>query len=66
MLACQGMIMLGLWFVSGTDPTRSLGTVAVFAVLVGFSAATQDIAIDAWRIEAAGVSRQGAMAAAYS
>ena len=38
---------------------------AVFAVLVGFSSATQDIAIDAWRIEAAEISRQGAMAAAY-
>ncbi len=33
--------------------------------LVGFSSATQDIAIDAWRIEAAEVSKQGAMAAAY-
>jgi PAT family beta-lactamase induction signal transducer AmpG len=66
MLVCQGLIMLGLWLVSGTDPSRTLGTVAVFAVLVGIATATQDIAIDAWRIEAADVSRQGAMAAAYS
>ena len=65
MLVCQGLIMLGLWLVAGSDPTRSLGTIAVFAVLVGFSSATQDIAIDAWRIEAAEVSKQGAMAAAY-
>jgi PAT family beta-lactamase induction signal transducer AmpG len=65
MLLCQGVIMLGLWLLAGTDPSRSLGTVAVFAVLVGFSSATQDIAIDAWRIEAAGISRQGVMAAAY-
>ena len=50
---------------AGSDPTRSLGTIAVFAFLVGFSSATQDIAIDAWRIEAAEVSKQGAMAAAY-
>ena len=57
--------MLGLWLVAGSDPTRSLGTIAVFAFLVGFSSATQDIAIDAWRIEAAEVSKQGAMAAAY-
>src|SRR6185503_10837604 len=49
MLACQGLIMLGLWLVSGTDPSRSLGAIAVFATLVGFSSATQDIAIDAWR-----------------
>ena len=66
MLACQALIMLGLWLVSGTDPSRSLGAIAVFAVLVGFSSATQDIAIDAWRIETAGVSRQGVMAAAYT
>jgi len=28
--------MLGLWLVAGSDPTRSLGTIAVFAFLVGF------------------------------
>src|SRR5512134_2242916 len=65
MLVCQGMIMLGLWLIAGSDPSRSLGAIAVFAVLVGFSLATQDIAIDAWRIEAAETSKQGAMAAAY-
>src|SRR5690606_8698255 len=34
-------------------------------VALAFFSATQDIAVDAWRIEAAGVRRQGAMAAAY-
>ena len=65
MLVCQIAIIGGLWLVAGSDPTRSLGPIAVFAVLVGFSSATQDIAIDAWRIEAAETSKQGAMAAAY-
>lgn len=65
MLVCQGVIMLGLWLIAGSDPTVSLGRIAMFAVLVGFCAATQDIAIDAWRIEAAETSKQGAMAAAY-
>jgi PAT family beta-lactamase induction signal transducer AmpG len=65
MLVCQGLIMLGLWLVAGADPTRSLGAIAVFAFIVGFSSATQDIAIDAWRIEAAATFKQGAMAAAY-
>ena len=65
MLVCQGLIMLGLWLMAGSDPSRSLWAIAVFAVLVGLSSATQDIAIDAWRIEAAEVSKQGAMAAAY-
>ena len=65
MLVCQGVIVLGLWLLAGSDPSQGLGMIAVFAVLVGFSSATQDIAIDAWRIEAADVARQGAMAAAY-
>jgi PAT family beta-lactamase induction signal transducer AmpG len=65
MLVCQALIIFGLWLIAGSDPTVSLGRVALFAFIVGFSSATQDIAIDAWRIEAADVSRQGAMAAAY-
>jgi MFS transporter, PAT family, beta-lactamase induction signal transducer AmpG len=65
MLVCQVAIMVGLWLVAGFDPARNLGTIAAFAVLVGFSSATQDIAIDAWRIEVAETFKQGAMAAAY-
>ncbi len=63
--SARRLIILGLWLVAGSDPARSLGAMAVFAVLVGFASATQDIAIDAWRIEVADTSRQGAMAAAY-
>jgi PAT family beta-lactamase induction signal transducer AmpG len=65
MLVCQAAIIVGLWLIAGADPSRSLGTVAVFAVLVGFASATQDIVIDAWRIEAAENAKQGALAAAY-
>src|SRR5215213_193968 len=65
MLVCQALVILGLWLIAGSDPMQSLGRIASFAVLVGFSSATQDIAIDAWRIEAAEISKQGAMAAAY-
>jgi PAT family beta-lactamase induction signal transducer AmpG len=65
MLVCQGFIVLGLWLVASTDPKTQLGLMAAFAIFVGFASATQDIVIDAWRIEAAEVSKQGAMAAAY-
>lgn len=65
MLVCQALIIIGLWLIAGSDPTISLGRIALFAFLVGFATATQDIAIDAWRIEAAETSKQGAMAAAY-
>lgn len=65
MLATQVIIIIGLWMISGQDPSQNLGMVALFAVMVGFFGATQDIAIDAWRIEAVDDSRQGVMAAAY-
>jgi MFS transporter, PAT family, beta-lactamase induction signal transducer AmpG len=48
------------------DPNISLiWIVAAFAVMTAIFGATQDIAIDAWRIEVAAVERQGVMAAAY-
>ena len=65
MLLTQVIIIVGLWLIAGTDPASALGFMAVLAVGVGFTSATQDIVIDAWRIEAAGVSKQGPLAAAY-
>jgi len=65
MLAAQLAVILGLWLISGQDPATNLGAMAAFAVLVGFAGATQDIVIDAWRIEAAEPTQQGIMAAAY-
>lgn len=65
MLAAQALIILGLWLIAGTNPATHLGMMALFAVFVGFSSATQDIVIDAWRIEVAESDEQGAMAAAY-
>ena len=65
MLVCQVLIMLGLWLIAGGNPKTGLGWMAAFAVFVGFVSATQDIVIDAWRIEAASTEKQGAMAAAY-
>jgi len=53
MIVCQVLIMLGLWLVAGGNPVGGLGWMALLAVLVGFVSATQDIVIDAWRIEAA-------------
>ncbi|WP_367118723.1 MFS transporter [Phenylobacterium sp.] len=65
MIVLQVLLMIGLWMISGVDPARDLGLMAAFAALVAFVSATQDIVIDAWRIEAAEVEKQGAMAAAY-
>jgi PAT family beta-lactamase induction signal transducer AmpG len=65
MLVCQALIIFGLWLISGSNPTVNIGLVAAFAIFVAFISATQDIVIDAWRIESVGEARQGAMAAAY-
>ncbi len=65
MLVAQIAVMAGLWLISGQDPATSLGAMAAFAVFVGFAGATQDIVIDAWRIEVADDRQQGVMAAAY-
>lgn len=65
MLVMQALIIVGLLSIASFDPKASLVSVAVLALLTGFSSATQDIVIDAWRIEAADLSRQGALAAAY-
>ena len=65
MLAAQLGIATGLLCMSQLDPSTSIAAVALCAVLVAFSSATQDITIDAWRIEAADTDIQGAMAAAY-
>lgn len=65
MLAAQLLVVVGLWLISGSDPQSNIAGVALFAVIVGFFGATQDIAIDAWRIEVTDDDRQGAMAASY-
>ncbi|HVO14249.1 MAG TPA: MFS transporter [Alphaproteobacteria bacterium] len=58
-------IAVGLAGMAATDPKVDLGTMALFALLVAFSSATQDIALDAYRIEAVDRDLQGAMAATY-
>jgi PAT family beta-lactamase induction signal transducer AmpG len=65
MLAAQAIIAVGLVLIAMGNPSRNLAIVAACAVITGFASATQDIVVDAWRIEAAETSRQGAMAAAY-
>jgi len=60
-IACAG----GLAGMAVTDPLTQGVHLALVGLLVAFSSATQDIAVDAWRIEAVGPERQGAMAASY-
>ena len=65
MLLAQAGIAVGLLNLSWSDPAAGVLRIAGSAVFVAFWAATQDIAVDAWRIESAAVQMQGVMAAAY-
>lgn len=65
MAAAQVGVALMLVAMSAADPQQNLYYVALVAVGMAFAAATQDIAIDAWRIEAATDEEQGVMAAMY-
>lgn len=65
MLLAQALIAGGLIGLAGIDPVAQLGWVALLALLVAFGSATQDIAIDAFRIESAADDVQAAMASTY-
>ena len=65
MLAAQIGIACGLLGMALTDPRADLAAIALFGLLVAFSSATQDVALDAYRIEAIDKEYQGAMAATY-
>jgi MFS transporter, PAT family, beta-lactamase induction signal transducer AmpG len=65
MLVAQFGILIafiGLWL---SDPHTDLVRVTLFALLLGFCGASQDISVDAWRIEIAPPEEQGAMLGAY-
>ncbi len=65
MLVAMTSIAVGLFVLSTLSPRESLTAVALVAVWIAFSSATQDIVIDAYRIEAMKVEYQAAMAGAY-
>jgi PAT family beta-lactamase induction signal transducer AmpG len=65
LLLAQLAVMVGLVAMSFNDPRIALQPVVWGALAVAFGSATQDIALDAYRIESASANRQAALAAAY-
>jgi PAT family beta-lactamase induction signal transducer AmpG len=65
LLLAQLAVMAGLVAMSFNDPKLALQPVVWGALAVAFGSATQDIALDAYRIESADTDRQAALAAAY-
>ena len=66
MILSQIFAALGLTALAVIGLSAGLVTVGVFALLVAFSSSTQDIVVDAWRIEAASDSDElGLLSSAY-
>jgi PAT family beta-lactamase induction signal transducer AmpG len=65
MLLAQTGIAASLVAMAQGDPAQGVARFALLALCIAFCSATQDICIDAWRIESAPTEQQGAMASAY-
>jgi PAT family beta-lactamase induction signal transducer AmpG len=66
MLLAQALVGLGLAAMAVSGTRHGLVTLGAIALVVAFAAATQDIAIDAWRIEsAANADELGLLSSAY-
>lgn len=68
LLVAQLAVMSAIALMAMSDPARgqtALIAMALAAVMLGFSSATQDIVIDAYRIEIAPANMQGVLSAAY-
>jgi MFS transporter, PAT family, beta-lactamase induction signal transducer AmpG len=58
-------IAVSLLVMAGVEPSAALGAFTAVAIAVALFSATQDIVLDAYRIEVAGSEMQGVLAAAY-
>jgi PAT family beta-lactamase induction signal transducer AmpG len=65
LLLSQAMVMAGLAGMAFNDPRIALTPMVWCALAVAFGSATQDIALDAFRIESADTERQAALSATY-
>jgi MFS transporter, PAT family, beta-lactamase induction signal transducer AmpG len=65
MLLAQVGLVVGLFKLSLADPAAGMRSIALAALFVAFCAATQDISLDAWRIESSTPETAGPMLAAY-
>jgi len=52
-LGCQAVLVVALAGLALTDPGAALGRFALIALIAALASATQDVAIDAWRIDVA-------------
>lgn len=65
LLLSQLAVVTAILCMASMNPQQDLALMAAFAVLLAFASATQDINVDAFRIESAPQHLQAALAAAY-
>ncbi|MEY4285193.1 MAG: hypothetical protein RL111_1868 [Pseudomonadota bacterium] len=65
LLLSQCALVVGMLGMASADPQQSLHLLVAWAVFTAFASATQDIALDAFRIESAQARMQAALAATY-
>jgi len=65
LLSSQAAVSVAMLWMAASNPQKSLTIIGLAAVLLGFSSATQDIVIDAYRIEAVAKELQAMMSSAY-
>jgi PAT family beta-lactamase induction signal transducer AmpG len=65
LVLAQALLFLALLMMAMGDPSENLYWIAVASVLIAFFSATQDIALDAWRIDVATDDQQALMASIY-
>ena len=65
LLLAQAAVVAGLLGMAWSNPQESLTPLVGFALLAAFGSATQDIALDAFRIESAQARLQAVLAASY-
>lgn len=66
MMFSQILVGLALFAMGGTGAKAGLGRLGALALVVAFASSTQDIVVDAWRIESADDGEeQGLLASAY-
>jgi PAT family beta-lactamase induction signal transducer AmpG len=52
-LLCQMVMVAAIAGLALTDPGKAIGNFAIFAFIAALASATQDVAVDAWRIDVA-------------
>lgn len=66
LVVAQVVVMIGLFALAYVEPQHGVGPLVAWVLVASFAGATQDIVVDAYRIEIAPAEAQAALAATYT